>query len=247
MAVPVLDASAISSVTSGSSATFAHTCTGSDLTLVVGVMIGDSDNTIGKTITGVTYNSVAMTSIGVTRGFSNTGTGIVYMFYLGNPATGANNVVVTFNTSLDAGDRVTSISSSYTGTDTASPLGGVATGPAAGETISAAVTTTRSDSLIIGILGWMNSNLDSWNGTELQINGSGPRAQAQYKSAVSVGSNPLTWTWGGATTGGAVAMELKSPITGPANVKTWNGLPLASIKTINGLAVESIKTINGLN
>src|SRR5258706_7021222 len=36
-------------------------------------------------------------------------------------------------------------------------------------------------------------------------------------------------------------------IVGPVNVKTWDGLSLASVKTINGLAIASVKTINGLN
>jgi hypothetical protein len=33
---------------------------------------------------------------------------------------------------------------------------------------------------------------------------------------------------------------------GPTNVKTWNGLALASVKTINGLAIASVKSINQL-
>ena len=35
-------------------------------------------------------------------------------------------------------------------------------------------------------------------------------------------------------------------VSGPANVKTWNGLATASVKTINGLAIASVKTKNGL-
>lgn len=35
-------------------------------------------------------------------------------------------------------------------------------------------------------------------------------------------------------------------ITGPSNLKTWNGLAKASIKTINGLAIGSVKSIVGL-
>ena len=34
--------------------------------------------------------------------------------------------------------------------------------------------------------------------------------------------------------------------SGPANLKTWNGLAKASVKTINGLAIASVKTVNGL-
>ena len=36
------------------------------------------------------------------------------------------------------------------------------------------------------------------------------------------------------------------PVSGPANVKSWNGVAIANVKSINGLAVGSIKSINGL-
>lgn len=35
--------------------------------------------------------------------------------------------------------------------------------------------------------------------------------------------------------------------SGPANLKTFNGLAKASVKTINGVAIASVKTMNGLN
>jgi hypothetical protein len=34
--------------------------------------------------------------------------------------------------------------------------------------------------------------------------------------------------------------------SGPANLKTVNGLAKASVKTVNGLAIASVKTVNGL-
>jgi hypothetical protein len=36
-------------------------------------------------------------------------------------------------------------------------------------------------------------------------------------------------------------------IAGPVNVKTVDGLAIASLKTVDGLAKASIKTINGLS
>ena len=35
-------------------------------------------------------------------------------------------------------------------------------------------------------------------------------------------------------------------VSGPANLKSWNGLATASIKSINGLAIASLKKVNGL-
>lgn len=37
-----------------------------------------------------------------------------------------------------------------------------------------------------------------------------------------------------------------STVSGPANLKTWNGLAKASVKSINGLAIGSTKSVNGL-
>lgn len=63
------------------------------------------------------------------------------------------------------------------------------------------------------------------------------------------------WTGGSATPWGADITSLSGPIDayitytvagGPVNVKTVNGLAIASVKTVNGLAIASVKTINGL-
>jgi hypothetical protein len=35
--------------------------------------------------------------------------------------------------------------------------------------------------------------------------------------------------------------------SGPANVKTVQGLAIASVKTAQGLAIASVKTVQGLN
>lgn len=74
--------------------TFSHTCAGSDRCLL-SFARGPSD----QTITGITYNGVSMTALPGTDGVGNTTFLANYGFYLLDPATGANNVVVTANTS----------------------------------------------------------------------------------------------------------------------------------------------------
>ena len=88
----------------GTSHTYSHTCTGSNLILFVGV----STNSSSDLITGVTYNSVAMTLVDKQAG---TSTNYSYLFYLINPATGANNVVVSASSST----TIYSGAVSYTG------------------------------------------------------------------------------------------------------------------------------------
>ena len=75
-----------------SSLTWAHTTSGADRLLIVGVSFDTG------TVTGVTYAGVPMTSVG------NTTTALkMHMWRLIAPATGANNIVVSFS---NTGDRV---------------------------------------------------------------------------------------------------------------------------------------------
>lgn len=83
------DAVSTKSQDAASSATWAHTCTGDNRALVVGVEIGT-----GQTVTGVTYNSVAMTRVN-TQAIGGSTFNNVYLYYLINPSTGANNIVVS--------------------------------------------------------------------------------------------------------------------------------------------------------
>lgn len=98
-----LDTTTAYGSSSGTTRTFSHTCTGSNLILFVTANV----HTATATVTGVTYNGVAMTSVGSQANTSATTT----LWYLLSPATGANNVVITANNS----DTIESASASYTG------------------------------------------------------------------------------------------------------------------------------------
>lgn len=99
------DATSSGVVNPGTSLTYSHTCTGSNLILFVGVR-GTSTN---GSITGVTYNGVAMTE--VARVLETGGNIYNYLFYLIAPATGTNNVVVSSNSN----SLITAVSASFTG------------------------------------------------------------------------------------------------------------------------------------
>jgi hypothetical protein len=90
--------------TSGTSYSFAHTCTGVTRLLWVAI---NADTT--ATVSGVTYNGVAMTLLFTV---TNTNDGTKHrLFYLINPASGANNVVVSYT----LGTFITPMAVSYTG------------------------------------------------------------------------------------------------------------------------------------
>jgi hypothetical protein len=76
---------------SASSVSWSHTCTGSNLVLVVG--ISSRDITLGnRTVSSVTYNGVTLTKA---RSDDNALTARTEMWYLINPSTGSNTVTVT--------------------------------------------------------------------------------------------------------------------------------------------------------
>lgn len=94
-------------VNPGTSLTWAHPCTGSDLALFVGLFGDDTSDTI----TGVTYNTVAMTQIGVIQVLTDR---FVYLYGLLNPASGTHDVVASSSASI----VIAGSSSSYTGVGT---------------------------------------------------------------------------------------------------------------------------------
>lgn len=100
------DANAMGGVANpGTSLTWSHTCTGSHRMLFVAAFGPTSG---ANAITGVTYAGVAMTLVTTVRTPSNT---LTYVFALANPASGANNVVVSASSSVLIGGT----SNSYTG------------------------------------------------------------------------------------------------------------------------------------
>lgn len=148
--------------------TIAHTCTGTNLGLAVFVSVGrTSISAVGLTMT-ITYNAVSMTEI---RSGTATGTVLVpvgsnlsgaCLFYLLNPAAGANNIVVSISSNVDhivlAAESVTGTNAVQNGTSLNGPsqansptlavtsaAGNLAVGGAShGDTISGATGTTTA-------------------------------------------------------------------------------------------------------
>jgi uncharacterized repeat protein (TIGR01451 family) len=117
-----LDASTSSSaqLTSGTNTlTFAHTSTGSNLVLVVGVSMNISGRNT-TTVSGITYNGVALTKAGAHNDESLVRR--TEIWYLINPATGANNVVVTLNIPGSGTIGTVAGATTYRGADQTSPI-----------------------------------------------------------------------------------------------------------------------------
>lgn len=127
-----------------SSLSWSHTVTtsGSNLALVVGVGVGARPDT-GLALS-VSYNSVAMTSVGLAHA-NNTNHGFVQMFCLAAPASGTHTVAV--NLSGGTADLIGG-SISFTGANQSSPCGNAATAYSSGTSVSVAVTSAVGDMVV---------------------------------------------------------------------------------------------------
>lgn len=137
------DAATDGGSSTGTSKTFSHTCTGSNRLLFVFV-IGDVTN---DNVTGVTYAGTDMTRINGVLIPSNR---FVTGWYLVNPLSGANNVVVSASVSILIGPGA----ASYTGAKQTQVLDTDvvnATATVTGGTVmDASVTTTVNKSWVVG-------------------------------------------------------------------------------------------------
>lgn len=127
------------------SVTWSHTCTGSNRALLVFVAVGQNSGGDGtKTISGVTYAGVPMTHLG-TRHTNDDTFGYLACYGLAAPATGANNVVVSFNSAPSVAECA---SESFTGVDQTTPFGTAVTAVGDSTLATAAVAANASTSII---------------------------------------------------------------------------------------------------
>lgn len=124
---------------SSSTHTFSHTCTGSDLGIFV-LTFSESSLVHSYDITGITYNSVAMSEV-----FHQAVLGDRWMsvWELTGPATGANNVVITSSIVASA---IGGVAASYTGVNQATMVDSSNSGTASsagGITVSTTVIASN--------------------------------------------------------------------------------------------------------
>lgn len=202
MAIAFDAASSSNTVTSQSSLTFSHTCTGSNLVLIVGV---SADSAASPT--SVTYNGVGMTKQVTETGIDTT------LWTLANPSTGANNIVVTFA----AGHYFSAGGISLTGCDTSSPVGATNHGNGSANDAAISVTTTQANSWLVACVTHnRNSSVTAISGSTVRYNeynvtdnfrGIGLTAPTTTTGAYSIGE-----TMGTASDGWwATAIEIKEP------------------------------------
>lgn len=192
-------------VNPGTSVTFSHTCTGTNLLLIVGVTV-EGGNPPPDCITGVTYNTVAMTKLNST--FNNVNNGDrTYLYGLVNPATGAHDVVVSSDTSL----YIATSATSYSGASQAGVPGttAVANDDTAQATFDVPITTPSDQCWVVGVVS------DNGNG--------GPTATSAYTARTDSGQRKIFDTNADITPAGSSTLSVSS-----AAGSIWTGV-LAAI------------------
>ena len=129
-----------------SSKTFSHTNGAISNTLLI-VFVAMSND---QTPSGVTYNGVSMTQIGSTA--VEGGTRTYYLFWLKNPTTGTNNVVVT---ATGTANEIYAGAASYTGVDQTNPIEtSTAANSLTGTTPNTSITTANANEWLVAL--WRN-------------------------------------------------------------------------------------------
>lgn len=199
-----------------STLTWSHTCTGSNRILIVGVGLYAQDNIV-TTTSGVTYNGVAMTLINSISGTADALKQDTSLWYLINPATGANNIVATSSRAIQyhwGGGT------SYTGVTQSSPIDSSATGQS-GATGSTAATSLTVSTIVLTNNCWLVGTVFARGGTPAAGTGTTIRSANAAPSAgggdsnaiVSTGSQSLQWTSASGAYPGAIVASIKPTAT----------------------------------
>lgn len=234
MAIAV-DATSTGTSTAGTTVTVSHTCTGSDLVLIV--FAGAQD---GVTTPTCTYNGVSMTQ-GTTRDIGGEMSSTV--FYLVGPATGTHDIVLT----KGSGDEFGVMGISFTGAGgvsaTASNSGGNLDTTA---TVTVTTGTTGNGYVVAGGANNVAAISTTYTGSGTQFANfasSNQTYMAAYTAFAAGADKTESWTklaskW---SLCGIEVYEASA-----TSIKTVDGLAYASVKSVDGLAIASVKSINGL-
>lgn len=193
-----LDSSNITSALTGPTLTFSHTCSGSNRILFVGAFAASATT---ETITGVTYNSVAMTRIDFNNPQSNWE---LSLWYLIAPSTGAHNVVITASTTVVV---IAGASISYTGALQSGVPDSSAKKTQSTTSITQSTTVVASNCWVVGWGTTGNGSISAGSG--MTSRGDIDSPQGSFESGdsngtVATGAYSMTLTGGGSDSMGII-------------------------------------------
>lgn len=191
-----LDATSVGNADgTGTTLTFAHTCTGTDLVLVVNVWVAS-----GSAPT-VTYAAVSMTLRS-----SNTTNNRVYQFVLADPTTGANNIVVTVDNEI----RRAATGISFKGAQNYSDVSNATN--AGSTSASVVVQTNEQTGFVVGFISANAATLTyTGGGTEFgaqEVIATPIRMSTAYQSFTGSADIDTTYTLGASNSWGMSGVEI---------------------------------------
>lgn len=177
-----------------------HTCTGTDLVLVVGVTAEENTNNANLPVTGVTYNGVAMTKANEQNTNGGGSADLASQWYLISPDTGTHSISVTHTGTVSAsvGGAVSYTNANQT---TQPDVAGVGNKELTGTgTASVSITPTTAGCVIVdNIIGSGSTNAltedasqtERWNVT---ATGNFVGAGSTFQQT-SAGAKTMQWTF----------------------------------------------------
>mgnify|MGYP001561318198 CR=1 FL=1 len=208
----VFDAAATGTAANAASLTFAHTvgAGGTNRVLIVGVSI---DN---RTVTGVTYAGVAMTSVGSVAN----GAQISHLWRLVNPATGANDVAITLS---GGGTDIVGCAISVTGAHQTSPVGtfASATGTSTAVTVN---VTSAADELVVDMASVDAGALTVGAGQDSRCNATAGDNQGGGSTEAGAGTVTMSWTSTVSSAWATGGVSVKVAAAGASRLRMMQGM-----------------------
>ncbi len=211
---------AVNSTLGAGSLSWSHTCNASASVLYAGFM-----NTTNRHATGVTYNSVAMSSV---TSITNGSTNCTELWSLLAPTAGANTISVTFSASA----RAAGGGISFIGGDATTPTGSsTKTTGTTNDLRVKSVSDTVGD-IVLYAGGWAASDADRITGSTLGTSkvsvgqtGAGGNNDALFGMATlaATGSDDLDMTLGNSIGGAAIGGAVKAAAGGGGGGSTGTG------------------------
>ncbi|WP_395019790.1 hypothetical protein [Dongia sp.] len=197
------------------SLTYSATVAASNETLIVAV-----HNVSGDTVTGVTYNGAAMTLVTKAEGFASGQ--YMYLYYLTNPSTGTNNVVVSRSNTTSV---IVSQAAAYSGMS----LTGQPDSFNSGNSLSPVASLTVNTTVVLSgswIVAWCEyDNNPTCASSQLTFRGANNNgfSMGDTNAGVSSGSNSITLNnqGGGDQRAGMLVASFASDATAAPSIGDW--------------------------
>ncbi len=202
------DAASQGTVSSGTSLTVSHTCTGASRVLMVGVDTFDLGEDNGPQNPTLTYDTIALTSL-VNTTYTPDGSGRITLYRLTAPTELADDIVVTLT---GDSDEIVLGATSYTGVDQTTPNDTAAAVFVTDATVITQDISSETGDLVIDFVSWYNQTITIGSGQTARVENDGGSTNDSLfgSSEPGAGTVTMSWSWSGNERAGQVAVNLNA-------------------------------------